>query len=115
MPDFDFIKDKENGTATGGNLDEDVPDEGAPDDEKEEKEPTLKKIKRVLTQTKRTKVSEPEQPVLGALTPEIIAEARKLAESPKGLDINPFFTKHHITCNIDRLLRGKLDEDGNLL
>ena len=63
-------------------------------------------------------VSDEETPelVLGALTPEVIAEARRLAESKKGLDINSFFTKHQlVNVSIDRLLHGKLDKDGCLL
>lgn len=49
------------------------------------------------------------------ISPEVIQEARKLAGSKKGLEIEPFFTKHNITYNIDRLLHGKLDKDGYLL
>ena len=113
MSDFDFIKDEENEIATGGNLDEDAPDEDAPDAPDEIS--ILAKEYASMPERRGRKEPEPEQPVLGALTPEIIAEARKLAESPKGLDINPFFTKHHLTCNIDRLLHGKLDKDGNLI
>ena len=53
---------------------------------------------------------------VGELTAEVIAEARQLAESGKGLDINKFFTLHHlVNVNLDRLLHGKLDKDGCLL
>lgn len=39
------------------------------------------------------------------ITPEICAEARKLAESPKGLDIAKFQRKHNIhIMNVDELL-----------
>ena len=50
------------------------------------------------------------------LTPEVIKEARRLAGSKKGLDINTFFIEHQlIGVKLDDLLHGKLDEDGNLL
>ena len=41
------------------------------------------------------------------ITAKIIAEARKLAESSKGLDIAAFQRKHHIyVMNVDELLKG---------
>ena len=53
---------------------------------------------------------------VGELTAEVIAEARQLAESPKGLDINKFFMKYHLVgVNLDNLLHGKLNKDGCLL
>jgi len=62
------------------------------------------------------KVSEAELSNIGALTPEIIAEARKLAQSKKGLEIDAFFKKYSlVNMNLDRLLHGKLKEDGSLI
>lgn len=49
------------------------------------------------------------------LRPEIIAEARKLAGSKKGLDIAAFFKKYNFSYNIETLLHAPLDEDGNIL
>lgn len=92
--DFDFIEKEEeseeqlNEIATSGNLEEEVPEEE----------------------------EEASEPVLGILTAEVIAEARRLAESKKGLKIDKFFKKYHlINVSIDRLLHGKLDKDGCLL
>lgn len=48
------------------------------------------------------------------LLPAVIAEARKLAASKKGLDIDAFFKKHNISYNIDTILHAPLDEDGNI-
>lgn len=49
------------------------------------------------------------------IQPEVITKARKFAESPKGLEIESFFIKHNLTCDINQLLHGKLDKDGYLL
>ena len=41
------------------------------------------------------------------ITAKMVAEARKLAESSKGLDIAAFQKKHHIyVMNVDELLKG---------
>jgi len=48
------------------------------------------------------------------VSPEVIAEARKLASSG-GLDIASFCAKYGITIDIETLLHGKLDKDGFLL
>ena len=43
----------------------------------------------------------------GEITPEIKAEAIKLAESPEGLDIAKFQKKHKLhIMNIDEILKG---------
>lgn len=43
----------------------------------------------------------------GVITDEIKAEARRLAESPKGLDIAAFQRKYKIhVMNVDELLKG---------
>ena len=49
----------------------------------------------------------------GSPTPAIIKEARELAGSPKGLDIDTFFIKHRlINVDIEQLLHAPLKEDG---
>lgn len=49
----------------------------------------------------------------GKVTAKIIAEARKLAESPKGLNIDKFCTKHKlVNVDIEQLLQAPLNEDG---
>lgn len=48
------------------------------------------------------------------LLPTIIAEARRLAGSRKGLDIDAFFKKYNISYNIETLLNAPLDKDGNI-
>ena len=49
----------------------------------------------------------------GSPTPAIIKEARELAESPKGLNFDKFFTKHRlVNVNIEQLLNAPLDKDG---
>ena len=49
----------------------------------------------------------------GKVTPAIIKEARELAESPKGLDIEKFTAKHRlISVDIEQLLNAPLKKDG---
>lgn len=48
------------------------------------------------------------------LLPAIIAEARKLAGSKKGLDTDAFFKKHQISYDIETILHAPLDKDGNI-
>ena len=49
----------------------------------------------------------------GKVTAKIIAEARKLAESKKGLDIDTFFTKHKLVgVDVEQLLSAPLKKDG---
>lgn len=54
-----------------------------------------------------------KKPVDTRIKPEVIQEARRLA-STKGLEIDPFFTKHKISVEVDTLLYGELDKDGYL-
>ena len=58
--------------------------------------------------------SPKEKPVDTRVKPKVIQEARKLAASKKGLDIDSFFTKHKISVDVDTLLYGKLDKKGYL-
>lgn len=49
----------------------------------------------------------------GKVTAKVIAEARKLAESKKGLDIDTFFTKHKLVgVDVEQLLSAPLNKDG---
>ncbi len=49
----------------------------------------------------------------GSPTAKVIAEARKLAGSKTGLDIDKFFTKHRlINVDIEQLLHAPLKKDG---
>lgn len=50
----------------------------------------------------------------GSLTPKIIKEARELAESKKGLDIESFMRKHKlISVDVEQLLNAPLKKDGS--
>ena len=50
----------------------------------------------------------------GRVTPAIIKEARELAETPTGMDIEKFFEKHSLVgVDIEQLLQAPLDKDGN--
>jgi len=52
----------------------------------------------------------------GSLTPKIIKEARELAESKKGLDIDKFMQKHRlINIDIEQMLHAPLKKDGSLV
>lgn len=45
-------------------------------------------------------------PLVGSITPEIKAEAKRLAGSPKGLDIDAFQRKYKIhIMNVDEVLK----------
>lgn len=57
-----------------------------------------------------TATSGSPKPVFGTLTPEIIKEAR----AANGLDIDKFYKKYGLSVNVEKLLLGPLDENGNL-
>jgi len=64
---------------------------------------------------KNKDLGEKETATSGSLTAEIIAEARQLAESRKGLDIEKFITKHRLrTFDIEQILHAPLKEDGTI-
>ena len=49
----------------------------------------------------------------GKVTAKIIAEARELAESKTGLNIEKFFTKHGlVNVDVEQLLNAPLKKDG---
>ena len=50
----------------------------------------------------------------GKVTPSIIREARELAATPTGMDIEKFFEKYRlVNVDIEQLLQAPLDKDGN--
>jgi hypothetical protein len=49
----------------------------------------------------------------GSLTPAIIKEARELAATPRGLDIEGFMQKHKLTSiDVEQVLNAPLKKDG---
>ena len=63
--------------------------------------------------TKTKKDLEKELASLGKVTKEIIAEARELAGTKTGLDIDKFMKKHKlINVDIEQLLTAPLNKDG---
>lgn len=68
------------------------------------KESTKSKIKRLEKQIATS----------GNLSPKIIKEARELAESKKGLDIEIFMRKYKLTSiDVEQLLNAPLKKDGS--
>ena len=90
VDDFDFAE------VTKNSEEEDV--------EKPKKESAKKKIARLEKQIATS----------GSLNPKIIKEARELAESKKGLDIDKFMQKHKlINIDIEQMLHAPLKKDGS--
>lgn len=76
------------------------------DEPKTKKESAKKKIVRLEKQIATS----------GSLTSEIIKEARELAESPKGLNIDKFMQKHRlINIDIEQMLHAPLKKDGSFV
>lgn len=74
-------------------------------EEKPKKESAKNKIKRLEKQIATS----------SSLTPKIIKEARGLAESKKGLDIEKFMQKHKLTSiDVEQMLNAPLKKDGSL-
>lgn len=74
--------------------------------EKPKKESTKKKIARLEKQIATS----------GGLTPEVIKEARELAESTTGLNIDKFMQKHRlINIDIEQMLHAPLNKDGSFV
>lgn len=105
--DFDF---------TGANEAGETPSEEKPPEEKPPKDEatTLAKVRGKLGgKTKEIKKLKKQIATSGSPTAAIIKEARELAESRKGLDIDKFFTKHRlINVDIEQLLHAPLNKDG---
>ena len=75
------------------------------DEPKAKKESTKKEIARLKKQIATS----------GSLTSKMIKEARELAESKQGLDINKFMQKHRlINIDIEQMLHAPLKKDGSL-
>lgn len=92
--DFDFMKDEE-------------PKEEEPKEELSfEEQLEEAKIDNVILQEKLDN--------RGKVTPAIIKEARELAATPRGMDIEKFMDKYKlVNVNIEQLLQAPLDKDGN--
>ena len=74
-------------------------------DKKEKAVESLRESEQRLEDKMTKKIATSGSP--NVITAEIRAEARKLAESSKGLDIAAFQKKHHIyVMNVDELLKG---------
>ncbi len=80
---------------------------GSPEEKEQPKKETAKK-----------KITRLEKQIAtsGSLTPGIIKEARELAESPKGLNIEKFMQKHRlINIDIEQLLHAPLKKNGSFV
>ena len=113
--DFDFtgakeIPEEEDEIATSGSPEEEEPKKLSKEEQEEEvrdAEVAVFKPKKRLTKKRLTHLKNK-----GQETPEIIAEARKLAESRTGLDVEKFFKKHGlVNINLDRLLHHPLSKE----
>ena len=86
--------------------------------EKEEKKSTetvMAELKGKLgSKAKEVKQLKKQIATSGSLNPGIIKEARELAESPKGLNIDEFMQKHRlINVNLEQMLHAPLKKDGS--
>lgn len=97
--EFDFTGAKEDETATSGNQEEEKEEASL------EEQLAESKIDNAILQEKLEN--------RGRVTPSIIKEARELAGSPAGLDIEKFFDKHKLlNVDIEQLLQAPLNKDG---
>lgn len=92
----------------------DIQSEGASDfDFMAAKEAPTKDEPEPKTKKKTKKDLEKELATVGAVTAEIIKEARELAGSPKGMDIDTFMQKHKLVgVDVEQLLTAPLNKDG---
>ncbi len=108
-----MAKEKEFDFTGANETSEEVPEEETPKEELSLEEQLAEaKIDKEIAEeeTEKVKKQTAEQ---GKVTAEIIAEARKLAETPKGLNIDKFFQKHKlIGVDIEQLLQAPLKKDG---
>ncbi len=86
-------------------------------EEKESSETVMAKLKGKLgSKAKEVKKLKKQIATSGSLTPEIIKEARELAESSKGLVIEKFMQKHRlINIDIEQMLHAPLKKDGSFV
>jgi len=82
--------------------------------EEETPETVMTKLKGKLgSKTKEIANLKKQIATSGSLTPKIIKEARELAESKSGLDIDKFMQKHRlINIDIEQMLHAPLKKDG---
>ena len=85
------------------------------EEEKDSPETIIDKLAGKLgTKAKEIKKLKKQIATSGSLTPGIIKEARELAESPKGLNIEKFMQKHRlINIEIEQLLHAPLKKNGS--
>ena len=105
VKDFDFANmTKERDIDIKASLEEEKYHVEKEAEEKEEDDDLTKEIKKLKKQIATS----------GSLTPAIIKEARELAESKKGLDIDKFMQKHRlINIDIEQMLHAPLKKNGS--
>lgn len=81
------------------------------------RETAIDKLKSKLGgKTKEIKDLKKQIATSGSLTPKMIKEARELARTPKGLDIDKFMLKHKlITFDVEQTLHALLKKDGSFV
>jgi len=84
-------------------------------EEKESPENVITKLAGKLgSKTKEVKQLKKQIATSGGLNPGIIKEARELAESPKGLNIEKFMQKHKlVNIDLEQMLHAPLKKDGS--
>ena len=82
---------------------------------KKEESPTIAKLAGKLgSKAKEIKKLKKQIATSGSLNPGIIKDARELAESPKGLNIEKFMQKHRlVNIDIEQLLHAPLKKNGS--
>ena len=98
----------------------DVIKEKEEEEEKEEKESSENVIDKLTGKlggkAKEIKKLKKQIATSGSLNPGIIKEARELAESPKGLNIDNFMQKHRlINIDLEQLLHAPLKKNGSFV
>ena len=86
-------------------------------EKKESPETVMTKLKGKLgSKAKEVKQLKKQIATSGSLTPGIIKDARELAGSPKGLDIDKFMQKHRlVNIDIEQLLHAPLKKNGSFV
>ncbi len=86
-----------------------------PKEEKESSENVIDKLAGKLgSKAKEIKKLKKQIATSGSLNPGIIKDARELAESPKGLNIEKFMQKHRlVNIDIEQLLHAPLKKNGS--
>ena len=117
IEDFDFVDaTKDSGKEKEEEKKSKKEEEKKSKKEEETPETMMNKLKGKLgSKTKEIKVLKKRIATSGSLTPAIIKEARKLAESKKGLKIDDFMQKHKlINIDLEQMLHAPLKKDGSL-